>query len=245
MAGSNTRAKPQFGIFDWIEWEDRQGSQIYDDRLKVLEYANQNGFYSYHLAEHHLTPLSIAPSPTIFLSAACQRTENIRLGPLVFLLPFYNPLRLLHEICMLDQLSHGRLDLGVGRGIVPMEAKPYGVDLDNSWDMFHEALTVLRMGFTEDVLDYHGDYYNYDNVRIWVKPNQHSRWRRPPRRRSARARRSQCADCDRRAPRRAGVGRSRRDPRRRRGRRGRTPWGLRLDGCQNILTGVRIPVKLS
>ncbi len=173
MAESTTaRAKPQFGIFDWIEWEDRQGSQIYDERLKLLEYADRNGFYSYHLAEHHLTPLSIAPSPTIFLSAACQRTENIRLGPLVYLLPFYNPLRLLHEICMLDQLSHGRLDLGVGRGIVPMEAKHYGVDTEKTWDMFHEALNVLRMGFTEEVLDYQGTFYQYDSIRMWVRPHQ-------------------------------------------------------------------------
>lgn len=138
----------------------------------MLEYADQHGFYSYHLAEHHLTPLSISPSPSVFLSAACQRTKNIRLGPLVYLLPFYNPLRLLHEICMLDHLSNGRLDLGVGRGIVPMEAKHYGVDLEHSWDMFHEALRVLLKGFTNEVLDHEGAYYNYKDIRMWVRPHQ-------------------------------------------------------------------------
>ena len=104
----------KFGIFDWIEWGDRPASDIYEERLQMLEYADKHGYYCYHLAEHHITPLSVAPSPTVFLSAACQRTKNIRLGSLVYLLPFYNPLRLLHEICMLDNLSKGRLDIGEG-----------------------------------------------------------------------------------------------------------------------------------
>ena len=162
----------KFGIFDWIEWGDKQASDIYEDRLQMLEYADQHGYYSYHLAEHHITPLSIAPSPTVFLSAACQRTKNIRLGPLVYLLPFYNPLRLLHEICMLDNLSKGRLDLGVGRGIVPMEAEQFGVNLEIGWDVFHESLGVLLNGLTNEVLNFQGDHYNYKDVRTWIRPYQ-------------------------------------------------------------------------
>ena len=126
-----------FGIFDWIEWDQSGLHEIFEHRLKMLEYADRKDFYCYHLAEHHMTPLSISPSPSVFLSAAAQRTNRIRLGPLVFLLPFYHPVRLLHEICMLDNLSNGRLDLGVGRGIVPMEAEKFDVDLGQSWDMFN------------------------------------------------------------------------------------------------------------
>src|SRR6266571_3333335 len=122
----------QFGIFDWIEWDQAPASDIFEQRLQMLEYADQAGFYAYHLAEHHVTPLSLAPSPTVFLTAVAQRTRRLRLGPLVYLLPFYNPLRLLHEICMLDHLSHGRLELGVGRGIVPMEAEHFDLPVDAS-----------------------------------------------------------------------------------------------------------------
>ena len=114
----------QFGLFDWIEWDQAPASDIFEQRLQMLEYADQAGFFCYHLAEHHVTPLSVAPSPTVFLAAAAQRTQRLRLGPLVYLLPFYNPLRLLHEICMLDHLSRGRLELGVGRGISPGEWPP-------------------------------------------------------------------------------------------------------------------------
>ena len=169
---ASNRTNLQFGIFDWIEWGDRPASEIYEERLQMLEYADKHGFYCYHLAEHHITPLSISPSPSVFLAAACQRTKNIRLGPLVYLLPFYNPLRLLHEVCMLDQLSQGRLELGVGRGIVPMEAVHYGVDTEKSWDIFHEALEVLLTGFTHDLLNYEGKYYNYKDIRLWVHPYQ-------------------------------------------------------------------------
>ncbi len=162
----------QFGIFDWIEWENqRQPHNIFEERLKLLEYADQAGFYCYHLAEHHITPLSLAPSPSVFLAAA-QRTRNIRLGPLVYLLPFYHPLRLLHEICMLDHLSGGRLELGVGRGIVPMEAEKFNVKEEESWDMFRESLDLLLTAFTHDVLTYEGKYYTYNDIRLWMHPLQ-------------------------------------------------------------------------
>ena len=112
---SETKAgrKIQFGIFDWVEWDKNSPAQILEDRLKLLEYADKQDFFCYHTAEHHTTPLSVAPSPGIFLSAVAQRTSRIRLGPLVFLLPLYNPLRLIQEVCMLDHLSHGRLELGL------------------------------------------------------------------------------------------------------------------------------------
>jgi alkanesulfonate monooxygenase SsuD/methylene tetrahydromethanopterin reductase-like flavin-dependent oxidoreductase (luciferase family) len=163
----------QFGLFDWIEWEQtRLASDIYEERLQMLEYADQAGFFGYHLAEHHITPLSLAPSPGLFLTAAAQRTRRIRLGPLVYLLPFYNPLRLLHEICMLDHLSRGRLELGVGRGIVPMEAEKFHVKEEESWDMFREALDLLTTAFTSDSLNFEGKYYAYKDVRLWMHPLQ-------------------------------------------------------------------------
>ena len=73
--------------------------------MKLVECADQNGFYCYHVAEHHATPLNMAPSPDLFLAAAAQRTHRIRLGSLVYMLPVYNPLCLVQEICMLDNLS--------------------------------------------------------------------------------------------------------------------------------------------
>ena len=162
----------QFGLFDWIEWDQAPASDIFEQRLQMLEYADQAGFFCYHLAEHHVTPLSVAPSPTVFLAAAAQRTQRLRLGPLVYLLPFYNPLRLLHEICMLDHLSRGRLELGVGRGISPIEAEHFNLPVAELWDIFRETLDILLTAFTSETLNYEGKYHSYKDIRLWMHPFQ-------------------------------------------------------------------------
>ena len=116
---------------------------LYEQRLKLIECAEEKGFYCYHIAEHHGSPLNTTPSPSLFLAAAAQRTTRIRLGTLVYVLPAYNPLRLIEEICMLDNLSRGRLDVGVGRGISPIEISFFNIDVQQSRDMFREALDAM------------------------------------------------------------------------------------------------------
>src|SRR5215471_20284609 len=128
-----------FGVFDWIDRAAEPLHRLYEERLQLLEVADSAGFFCYHLAEHHSMPLGMAPSPALFLSAAAQRTRSIHLGPLVYLLPLYNPLRLIEEVAMLDQLSGGRLELGVGRGVVPYELRYHGVDPDDTRAVFDEA----------------------------------------------------------------------------------------------------------
>ena len=135
----------------------------------MLELADQRGFYCYHLAEHHATELSTVPSPNLFLSAVAQRTKHIRLGPLSYILPLYNPIRLMEEICMLDQLSGGRLDVGISRG-------SFGEHIDNDPDkaraMFNEALEIMLMGMQTGQVDYDGKYYTFENVITRLKPVQ-------------------------------------------------------------------------
>src|SRR5581483_7881834 len=88
----------EFGLFDWVDDSRRDPADIYEQRLKLLEYADTAGFWGFHLAEHHGTPLSLTPSPGLLLAAAAQRTRRIRLGSLVHLLPLYSPLRLIQEV---------------------------------------------------------------------------------------------------------------------------------------------------
>ena len=75
-----------FGIFDHLDRSDLPLHPFYEARLKLIEAYDAAGFYAYHLAEHHFTPLGMAPSPSIFLSAVAQRTRRLRFGPLVILL---------------------------------------------------------------------------------------------------------------------------------------------------------------
>src|SRR5213592_3885168 len=85
--GGVSMSEVSFGVFDWIDRGTQPLSQLYEDRLQLLAAADEAGFFCYHLAEHHATPLGMAPSPALFLAAAAQHTSKIRLGPLVYLLP--------------------------------------------------------------------------------------------------------------------------------------------------------------
>jgi alkanesulfonate monooxygenase SsuD/methylene tetrahydromethanopterin reductase-like flavin-dependent oxidoreductase (luciferase family) len=162
----------KFGVFDHMDDAGVPLGQLFADRLKLIEAYDRAGLYGYHLAEHHSTPLGSAASPSLFLAAVAQRTSRLRFGPLVYLLPFYHPLRLIEEVCMLDQLSGGRLLLGVGRGVSPFETKLYGLDFAKTGAMYHEAFQVLLQGLASDELTFHGDFYQFDKVPMLLKPVQ-------------------------------------------------------------------------
>jgi alkanesulfonate monooxygenase SsuD/methylene tetrahydromethanopterin reductase-like flavin-dependent oxidoreductase (luciferase family) len=165
-------AQVTFGLFDWIDRGTTPLQQLYEERLQLLEVADTAGFFCYHLAEHHATPLGMAPAPALFLTAAAQRTRRIRLGPLVYLLPLYTPLRLIEEVCMLDHLSGGRLELGVGRGVTPYELGYFGVDATGTRALFDEVLTVLLTGMTQAQLTFTGTHYQYHDVPMELRPLQ-------------------------------------------------------------------------
>jgi alkanesulfonate monooxygenase SsuD/methylene tetrahydromethanopterin reductase-like flavin-dependent oxidoreductase (luciferase family) len=162
----------QFGIFDQNDHGPYPLGEQYENRLKLIEFYDQAGFRTYHMSEHHATPLSLTPSPGIFLAAVAQRTKRLRLGPLVYVLPAHHPLRLAEEICMLDQLSHGRLDVGIGRGASAHELGYFGVDPDQASAMYVEAYTVIRQALAQPEINFRGKHYHFENVPIEIKPAQ-------------------------------------------------------------------------
>jgi alkanesulfonate monooxygenase SsuD/methylene tetrahydromethanopterin reductase-like flavin-dependent oxidoreductase (luciferase family) len=163
----------QFGLFDHIDLAgDRPLAQQYDERLQFVAAADAAGFYAYHLAEHHATPLNTVPVPGAFLAAVARATKRIRMGPMVYLLPLYTPLRLIEEIAILDHLSHGRMEIGVGRGVSPYELGFHKVDAAKSREIFIDAFDCMVEGLTHDRLTYHGPFYNYDDVPVILRPLQ-------------------------------------------------------------------------
>jgi alkanesulfonate monooxygenase SsuD/methylene tetrahydromethanopterin reductase-like flavin-dependent oxidoreductase (luciferase family) len=162
----------KFGIFDHIDDAGVPLGQLYADRLTIAEAYDRAGFYGYHVAEHHTTPLGAAASPAVILAALSQRTRNLRFGPLVYLLPFYHPLRLIEEVCMLDQMSGGRFQLGVGRGVSMYETAAYALDFSKTQAMYHEAYQVLLKGLTSDELNFAGEFYKFDKLPMILKPVQ-------------------------------------------------------------------------
>jgi alkanesulfonate monooxygenase SsuD/methylene tetrahydromethanopterin reductase-like flavin-dependent oxidoreductase (luciferase family) len=161
-----------FAIFDHLDSDGGPLGRFFEKRLRLLELIERSGFHGYHLAEHHSTPLGMASSPSVFLASAIQRTRTIRLGPLVYVLPLYHPLRLYEEICMLDHLSGGRLTVGVGRGGALIEHQRFGVDPAQAPAMYQEAFAVLMRAFETDVLDFEGRFYNYKDYLVQAKPLQ-------------------------------------------------------------------------
>ncbi len=162
----------KFGVFDHLDSNGGPLDALYESRLGLVEIMEQEGYFAYHLAEHHSTPLGMAASPSVFLAAAIQRTRRLRLGPLVYVLPLYHPLRLYEEICMLDQMSGGRLIVGVGRGGALLEHQRFGVDRGQAPALYHEAFAVLMRAFEADVLDFDGQFFHFKDYVVQVKPVQ-------------------------------------------------------------------------
>ncbi|HVJ25507.1 MAG TPA: LLM class flavin-dependent oxidoreductase, partial [Burkholderiales bacterium] len=134
----------QLGIFDWVEASARSPAEVYEHKLSLASAADRAGFHGFFVAEHQGTPLSIDGSPAALLSAIFQRTRRLRAGALTFCLPWYHPYRFYSEVCMLDQLSYGRLELGVGRGVSPIESRIFGLgNVDQSREKYRETLQTF------------------------------------------------------------------------------------------------------
>ena len=164
-----------FGVFDHVDESGLAQADHYETRLKLIEALDRLGFDSYHTAEHHGTTLGLAPSPSVFLSAVAQRTRRLKFGPLVYLPALYHPMRLAEEICMLDQMSRGRLQVGLGRGAVWIEQKIYDVDPGTVPERYREALEILTQALSQDMVDYQGQYYAVDKFPMVLKPYQQPR----------------------------------------------------------------------
>jgi alkanesulfonate monooxygenase SsuD/methylene tetrahydromethanopterin reductase-like flavin-dependent oxidoreductase (luciferase family) len=161
-----------FGIFDHLDRNELPLKEYYEARLKLIEAYEQAGFYAYHVAEHHSTPIGLAPSPSVFLSAIAQRTKTLRFGPMVYALPLHHPLRLIEEICMVDQLSGGRLEIGFGRGSSPTEVSFYGQDPANAQDIYSEARELILNGLTHKQLTFSGKFFCFKDIPMELEPLQ-------------------------------------------------------------------------
>lgn len=164
----------KFGVFDHIERRyDVDMTQQFEERLQLVAQADAGGVYCYHVAEHHHSPLCLAPNQSVFLAAASQRTKTIKLGTLVFVLPFHHPLGLLEELCMVDRMSNGRVQIGVGPGAGGGgEIAVWGGDPATSRERFHEILEILIQGFQTDFLTYEGRHFQFKDLWMELTPTQ-------------------------------------------------------------------------
>jgi alkanesulfonate monooxygenase SsuD/methylene tetrahydromethanopterin reductase-like flavin-dependent oxidoreductase (luciferase family) len=137
--------------------------------LEQIDFAEQLGYESVWLTEHHFSEYGRPGVPAI-AGAAIARTSRIRVSTAVVVLPFHHPLRVAEDWAILDHISGGRVDVGIGRGNQPLEFQGMGVPLGEAEERFSEALEIIRRAWTEESFSYQGQYWSFPDVEVLPKP---------------------------------------------------------------------------
>ena len=169
-----------------------QAGGNFEDTIRECEHAEALDFDSIWLGEHHNSAF-LYPTPLIGLAAIASRTQRLRLGTAVLLLPLYHPVAVAEEGAMVDMISRGRLILGVGAGYAPEEFAAFGLTTKTRGSRLEEGTSLLRRLWTEDHVSHTGRHYQVSDVTIGPRPVQQPRppiwfagWAEPAIRRAAR-----------------------------------------------------------
>ena len=165
----------RFGAFSHVsEKQSTTATQRFEEFAEEVRLADDLGYDYFFTTEHHFTKrFSLAPSQPVTLTVVAQNSRRMRFGPMVVQLPISQPLRVVEEMIMLDHLSGGRLDIGVGQGVSPHEHITYGIDTHTALRRFNEALEIVLAGLTaESPFSYAGQFWNCVDVDLPWRPLQ-------------------------------------------------------------------------
>ena len=167
-------AKTQFGVFSLSQFPDlARVVESFDDDLGFFELAEKLGYDKVWIAEHLFSTYGLVTSTQVYAAAIAQRTKKIRIGMAVCAIPFNHPLRTASDFALVDILSHGRLDFGVGRAYQPHEFVGLGVPMDQSREMLTEGLDIVLKSWTQEKISYKGKYWTIpEEVEVLPKPVQ-------------------------------------------------------------------------
>ena len=163
----------ELGIF--LEFPIRQGGtekEAFDDSFVLVNEAENLGVDSLWVAEYHFSPGRVLASPITVISNIAARTERIRLGTAVMLLPLANPVRVAEEIATLDLLSGGRVEFGIGRGTFPNVHEGFNSPFAESRGRFEESLEIILKAWTNQTFSFEGEYYHLKDLEVTPKPYQ-------------------------------------------------------------------------
>ena len=151
------------------------GSQpeAFEESFRQVDVAETLGMDSVWLGEHHFTPdRSVLASPLTIASTISARTERLRIGLVVQVLPLGNPLRMAEETATVDQISKGRLDFGIGRSGLTRYYEGYNVPYGESRARFIESLDIIMKAWTQERFSHDGEYHSFHDVTVVPKPYQ-------------------------------------------------------------------------
>lgn len=158
---------------------DHEATQeLYDWHMDSWIAAEEAGFEGLFFSEHHYTPYSVSPSPNLLVASVAQRTSRMRLGVMANIMAMHNPRRLAEEAAMLDYLTHGRLEMGLGRGIDEREFSREGIPMEESRPRFEEGLRLMRSMLQDPVFTHQGTYANFEKTSMWpqARPREFAPW---------------------------------------------------------------------
>ncbi len=161
-----------FSVLDHYPDHGRTLPAFYGEVLGQAELADDLGYDTFFIAEHHFHPYGVSPDPSVLLSAMAQRTKRLRLGTAVSALAFRNPVQVAESYAMLDVLSGGRLTLGVGSGYLAHEFAGFAIDAETRRERFEEAYDVLDRLLAGERVTAKGSFFKLDDVAINVAPVQ-------------------------------------------------------------------------
>ncbi|HYB92006.1 MAG TPA: LLM class flavin-dependent oxidoreductase, partial [Candidatus Binataceae bacterium] len=163
----------QFGMLHLLENPaGKTERQIVEEQMAILQAAEDLGFDSVWPAEHHFSEYGYCVSSALMLAALAKTTKRIRLGTGIVVLPFHNPIRVAEEYALLDLMSGGRVDLGIGRGYQPHEFRGYGVPQEQSRGIFNESVEVILQAWTQERVNFKGVHFKFEDVQVRPKPLQ-------------------------------------------------------------------------
>ncbi len=163
----------KFAVFSLMQWPvDRTQGEVYANELEQLTVAESQGYDSAWLAEHHFSRYGIGPSIHLTAAHLAARTQRIRIGTAVTILPFFHPLRLAEEIAMLDIMSGGRFDWGIGRGYQRHEFSGFQTDIEKSHLIFREQLEIVLKAWTGDRFSHAGEFFQIPELECLPTPVQ-------------------------------------------------------------------------
>jgi len=150
----------EFGVFLLAQQRSYEQSSydVIQNSVEQTVAAEQAGFDMAWYAEHHFNNYALSPSPLMMCAHSAAKTSTIRLGPAVCVLPLYHAARFLAEVGLVDTLSNGRLELGIGSGYQQFEFERFGTSLAESSKMFSEYMDIIPMALTQKTFEYDGQY---------------------------------------------------------------------------------------
>lgn len=162
----------RFGTFSYNQarpWATEK--QAFDELLEQIMLTERLGFDEAWFAEHHHSDYGMLSSPNLIIAALAPRTERLRMGNLVSVLPLYDPMRLAEECGILDILTGGRLNVGLGRG-VPKDDMKHRLDRDTAQARFEEGIEILMRAWTGETFSYSGKAWGYEEISCRPQPLQ-------------------------------------------------------------------------